>query len=65
MHKPAFPGVLLPGLGDNLVQLELDLPHYYGLAWQSLIRGRLVTLIRSGPTLLTHLSSVISDLPCY
>lgn len=65
MLKPAFPGVSLPRLGDNLVQLELDLPHYYGLAWQSLICCRLVTLIRSGPTLLSHLSSVTSDLPCF
>jgi len=65
VHNPALLGVSPPGLGDSLVQLKLDLPHYYRLAWQSLICGRLVTLIRSGPALLTQLSGVTSDLPCY
>lgn len=41
VHSPALTGVSLPQLGDNLVQLGLDLPNYYGLAWQSLICGRL------------------------
>lgn len=66
MQYHVMSGVSLPGLGDNVVQLELDLPHGYRLAWQSLIGGRFwFTLIRSDPALLTHLPGVTSDMACY
>lgn len=41
VNNSALPGIPLPGLGDNLVQLELDLPQYCRLLWQSLICGTL------------------------